>query len=998
MIRRTTGITFSHWTLYFSRFTPHTNNSFNCLFTATSSSSSSSPTEDLSGFADIDFDASVHPQKQPDTSLSAKEFSFLQEGTSKTALPPESASFHFSPESVLVSKVVKANRGFTFNNKTLKILRQFRERLNDSVVIEVITLVQNPELCIKFFTWAARQIGYVPKGPAYDALIERLGFDEKTRVSHEFLKEIGNDDHEVLDKLLNMLVRNCCHNGAWSEALEELARLKEFGFRPTKVTYYALIQVLSSAGQLDMAFAVHAEMSNSGFFLDKFTMGCFTHDLCKAGRWVEALNLVEREDYKLDTVLCTNMISGLLEASLFEEAMSFLHRMRCNSCVPNVITYRTLLSGFLKKQQLGWCKRILNMMLNEGCSPNPGLFNSLMHAYCSSADYNYAYKLMQRMASYGCEPGYVIYNIFIGSICGSHGLPGPGLLDLSERAYDEMLEKGIVLNKINVVNFARCLCGAEKFEKAFGVIREIMKKGFIPDTSTYSHVIGFMCQSAKVEHALRLFDEMKQAGVSPDVYTYTILIDSFCKLGLTAQSRVWFDEMERNGCSPSVATYTSLIHAYLKSKQISEANLIFEGMLSRGCNPNVVTYTALIDGLCKAGETDKACQVYEKMFGNCDKGDVEFYFRGGNAESIEKIEPNVVTYGALVDGLCKAHKVTMARDLLNVMSSVGCEPNHMVYDALINGFCKADKLDDAHEVFVKMTQKGYLPNVYTYSTLIDKLFKDRRLDLALKVLAKMLESSCTPNVVTYTEMIDGLCKVGKTNEALKLFGMMQEKGCKPNVFTYTALIDGLGKAGKIDHGLKLFDEMQIKGCAPNSVTYRVLINHCCRFGLLDHAEQLLDEMKQTHWPRNVKAHKDVIHGFSKDFILSIGLVDEVVGSDSPPLAAAYGIVINSFCKAGRLDAALALYEEIKEAARLDFGTKRMYYSLIEALCLGFRVHKAFELYSDLIKLGQVPELGIFVCLVKGLVRVNLWDEALLLCYAVSAKGIILCEDKPFDGG
>jgi pentatricopeptide repeat protein len=153
------------------------------------------------------------------------------------------------------------------------------------------------------------------------------------------------------------------------------------------------------------------------------------------------------------------------------------------------------------------------MMLNEGCSPNPGLFNSLVHAYYKSGDCNYAYKLMQRMISYGCKPGYVVYNIFIGSICGSNGLPGPGLMDLAERAYTEMLEKGIVLNKINLVNFARCLCGVEKIEKAFGVIGEVMKKGFIPDTGTYSQVIGFLCQCSKVEHALELFADMKKNGV-----------------------------------------------------------------------------------------------------------------------------------------------------------------------------------------------------------------------------------------------------------------------------------------------------------------------------------------------------------------------------------------------------------------------------------------------------------------------------------------------------
>ena len=57
----------------------------------------------------------------------------------------------------------------------------------------------------------------------------------------------------------------------------------------------------------------------------------------------------------------------------------------------------------------------------------------------------------------------------------------------------------------------------------------------------------------------------------------------------------------------------------------------------------------------------------------------------------------------MVDGLCKAHKVKDARNLLDAMSVEGCEPNHIVYDALIDGFCKARKLDDAQEVFAKMS-------------------------------------------------------------------------------------------------------------------------------------------------------------------------------------------------------------------------------------------------------------------------------------------------------
>lgn len=129
------------------------------------------------------------------------------------------------------------------------------------------------------------------------------------------------------------------------------------------------------------------------------------------------------------------------------------------------------------------------MMMTEGCNPNPSLFNSLVHGYCNAGDYAYAYKLFNRMTTCGSPPGYVAYNIFIGSICGQEELPNAELLDLVEKVYEEMLAASCVLNKVNTANFSRCLCGVGKFEKAFQILKEMMRKGFVPDTSTYTKVI-----------------------------------------------------------------------------------------------------------------------------------------------------------------------------------------------------------------------------------------------------------------------------------------------------------------------------------------------------------------------------------------------------------------------------------------------------------------------------------------------------------------------------
>ncbi|KAI3697040.1 hypothetical protein L6452_29753 [Arctium lappa] len=319
-----------------------------------------------------------------------------------------------------------------------------------------------------------------------------------------------------------------------------------------------------------------------------------------------------------------------------------------------------------------------------------------------------------------------------------------------------------------------------------------------------------------------------------------------------------------------------------------------------------------------------------------------------------------------------------------MMSLEGCEPNDIVYDALIDGLLKDGKLAEAQGVYSRMCERGYSPNVFTYGSMIDKMFKDNRLDLASQVLSNMLEKSCPPNVVIYTEMVDGLCKVGKTDEAYRLMEMMEVKGCKPNVVTYTTMINGFGKMGKVEKSLEIFRQMGSKGCAPNYVTYTVLIHHCCVSGLLNEARELLEEMKQTYWPKHMASYHKVIEGFNREFLINLGLLDDISEYDFVPIIPAYKLLFDSYRKAGELEVALDLLKEISSlCSSMD---KSLYFSLNESLSVSHRVEKAFELYADMISKGGVPELSVIVNLVKGLVKVNRWEEAIQLsqslCYMV----------------
>ena len=76
--------------------------------------------------------------------------------------------------------------------------------------------------------------------------------------------------------------------------------------------------------------------------------------------------------------------------------------------------------------------------------------------------------------------------------------------------------------------------------------------------------------------------------------------------------------------------------------------------------------------------------------------------------------------------------------------------------------------------------------------------------------------------------------------------------------------------------------------------------------------------------------------------------------------------------------ALEMYEEMASYSSISSASRTTYISLIESLSLACKIDKAFELYADMIRKGGIPELSTFVHLIKGLIKVNRWEDALQL--------------------
>ncbi|KAJ4876184.1 Pentatricopeptide repeat-containing protein [Raphanus sativus] len=261
----------------------------------------------------------------------------------------------------------------------------------------------------------------------------------------------------------------------------------------------------------------------------------------------------------------------------------------------------------------------------------------------------------------------------------------------------------------------------------------------------------------------------------------------------------------------------------LRLGRVVEAVALLDRMVEDGLQPIQITYGTIVDGMCKKGDTVSALNLLRKM------------------EEVNHIKPNV-------EG-----KFFEAEELYDEMLPRGIIPSRITYNSMIDGFCKHNRLDAAEHMFYVMATKGCSPDVITFNTLIEGYCRAKRVDDGLELLHEMTETGLVANTVTYNTLIHGFCLVGDLNAALDLLQEMISSGVCPNVVTCNTLLDGLCDNGKLKDALKMFKAMQksnmdidashpFNGVEPDVQTYNILISGLINEGKFLEAEELYEEM------------------------------------------------------------------------------------------------------------------------------------------------------------
>ncbi|KAG5983485.1 hypothetical protein E4U55_008078 [Claviceps digitariae] len=329
-----------------------------------------------------------------------------------------------------------------------------------------------------------------------------------------------------------------------------------------------------------------------------------------------------------------------------------------------------------------------------------------------------------------------------------------------------------------------------RLNEALGRFRNIRRAGRHPRYVTYAKLISAAAREGKMDLCHEILamarTDMPPIAQYPVVrYGWSSILDamigSCLTMGNRGRAEQYHQELLEMGATPSANTYglyiTTLKDSTKSFDEASEAVRIFQRAKTEGVEPTSFLYNAVIGKLGKARRIDD-CMLY---FADMRK---------------LGIKPTSVTYGTIVNALCRVSDEKFAEEFFEEMEAM---PNYKARPAPYNSmmqFFLTTKRDKSKVLayYERMLAKGIAPTSHTFKLLIDTHATLEPVDMAsAERVLEMIRASGRPEPVHYASLIHARgCVLHDMEGAKKLFDSVVSESLVPvNANLYQALFEAM---------------------------------------------------------------------------------------------------------------------------------------------------------------------------------------------------------------
>ncbi|KAK8693569.1 hypothetical protein V6N13_071146 [Hibiscus sabdariffa] len=468
------------------------------------------------------------------------------------------------------------------------------------------------------------------------------------------------------------------------------------------------------------------------------------------------------------------------------------------------------------------------------------------------------------------------------------------------------------------------------------------------------------------EEIIKLVLQLGRHGVFPNTIWLTRLVSKLCRLGKFNQACNLLHELLRLQAPLVAPPFNALLTGLGRSRDVKGMIAVLAEMKESDIKPDVVTYGILINQLCKLLSIDDAMEVFNKISEES----------GSDGHSIEA---DVVIYNTLIDGLCKVGRVEEGLQLMERMKSAqGLVPDTITYTCLIDGFCKAGEIERGKELIDKMIEDGVLSNA-SLNIFVDVMCRHGRINSAIELFNDMQGKGLKGNAVTYTTLITAFCDVDNFDKAIDLFDQMLRSECSADVTVCHNLIYCLCKTGQMDDADSVLSKFKQAGIGLDSVCYNALVNGFVKRNDVYKAYEIVKEMEEVGVKPDSVTYDTLIAYFFRNGNSSLALrvMKQMIKKGFEPSITRYEALMLAYCLKGKSKVALKLFNNLSSVSKNPLKTIT-YNILIESLCKDNEVKVALSLMEDMKAKGVKPDNTTYNAMFKGLKEKNLLEDGMVL--------------------
>ena len=416
--------------------------------------------------------------------------------------------------------------------------------------------------------------------------------------------------------------------------------------------------------------------------------------------------------------------------------------------------------------------------------------------------------------------------------------------------------------------------------------------------------------SAGLNEALQRFRNIRRAGRHPRYIVYAKLISAAAKegrtnlihdiLGMARTDLPFLPEypVVRHGWS---SILDSMVGACLTLGRRTLAAQFHQEMLEMGTAPTANTFglyiTTLKDSTKTFDEASEAVAIFSRAVS-------------------EGVAPSSFLYNALIGKLGKARRIDDCLRYFQEMRAAGIRPTSVTYGTVVNALCRVSDDRFAEELFDEMeSMPNYKPRPAPYNSLMQFFLTTKR--DSSKVLAyydRMQSRNIQPTMHTYKLLIDTYATLEPMNLAAAegVFDAIRASGQRPEAVHYASLIHAKGCALHDMAGARqTFDdvlagrEVRPQACLYQALFESMVANHC-----VAQTEEVLESMFANRVEMTPYIANTLIHGWAtENNIEKAKAMYENVGMEKRE-PSTYEAMTRAFLTAQDRDGALATVHEM----------------------------------------------------------------------------------------